>query len=286
MGTGVDRIERDPNFRWDADAGVVSILLLDHRKDTVGAVERALWMRPHHVHIVAVAREAIRICDHFMPNALIVAADNGETGNRQITANLRKAIPQVPIIALSSHSAPAALCGLIVQGADAALYREQAIIPALHNLLGRVRHNHSEVHWPGNFPAPRLRQPWLDSATVGALVCDVSGTVLDVNQRLATWLGYHDCANLIGKVVWQNLLYCAKGWGEWPQVVDRVARFVPGSWTVKGPMDRILTMQIDVFSSAANSKYLQVSLLDQSKISSLDSATISATSVLACHNLR
>jgi DNA-binding response OmpR family regulator len=264
MGNGANRIERDPNFRWDADAGVDSILLLDHREDTVGAVESALWMRPHHVHIVATAREAIRICDHFTPNALIVAADNRETGNRQIMANLRKAIPQVPIIALSPHSAAAALCELIVQGADAALYREQAIIPALHNLLGRVRHNHSEVHWPGNFPAPRLRQPWLDSATVGALVCDFSGTVIDVNQRLATWLGYHDCANLIGKVVWKNLLYCAKGWGEWSQVVDRAARFVPGSWTVKGPMGRILTMQIDVFSSAATSKYLQVSLLDQS----------------------
>lgn len=267
------RLAHDPNFRWDADAGVVSVLLLDHRKDTVRAVEKALWMRPHHVHIVATAREAKRICDQCMPNALIVAADNGETGNGQITANLRKAIPQVPIIALSSQSDPAALCELIVQGADSALYREQAIVPALHNLLGRARRNRSEVRWPENFPTPRLRQPWLDSTTVGALVCDVTGTVIDANQRLATWLGYDDCANLIGKVVWKNLLYCAKSWDEWPQVVDRVARFVPGSWTAKGPLGRTLTMQIDVLSSAATSKYLQVSLLDQSKISSLDSAT-------------
>ncbi len=277
----MNEIDPGPNFRWDADVGVVSILTIDHCEDTFRAVKRALWMWPHHVHLAGGTRQAIEICDHFPPNALVAAAENGETGSRQAIVELRKALPEVPIIALSSRSCPAALSELIGQGADAALYREQAVAPALHNLLGRVHQDNREVRWPANFPPPRLQRPWLNSEAVGALVCDISGTVIDANQRLATWLGHHDRTALIGKVVWRDLLYCAKGWAEWQQAANALALFIPGSWTITGPDRQILTMQIDVFAAEATSKYLHVTLLDHSKISSLIAATVLADR--SCH---
>ena len=270
IGIGKDQNDHEQLSSWAANLGVVQVILLGYDAGTAEAIDKALWMYSHRVLVAGSTEQAIRMCSSVLPDALVVATDDTD-GNRQYIAEIRYALPSVSIIALSSRSGSPTHHELLGQGADAVLYRDRASIPVLNNVLGRLRLCKGEINWPCIFPPPRLPSAWQNTDVVGALVCDISGKVIDANRLLASWLGYASPTPLIGKLAWRHLLYCVKSWPEWREVTDQLIQFSPSSATVRGPGGQVLTMRIDVFSAMADSKFLHVTLLDQLQIQMLQS---------------
>lgn len=265
--TSVSNIEEQ--IPGDDLPAFVRVLVLDDNHETVAAMENALWIWPHRISSVASVEDAERLCRHLTPSALVVATDSTDKSIAGAIPDLRRRLPQVPIIALASGQHAAMPGRFLDQGADAILPREDAHRPTLHTLLTRLQRRSGSS--PGNVRShvPTLGSYWQNSEMLGALICDISGSVVAANSYLADLLGYADSNALTGLSVRRDLLRKAEDWADWSEVAgdaDAIFRHCCAFRTANGQM---LWMQTEVCAAPGNPNFLQVVCLDRTEMAIL-----------------
>ena len=124
----------------------------------------------------------------------------------------------MPIIGVVSRKQFLAPGRFLDQGADALLMREDTHRPTLYDLLISVQRNPDAARTAARTHTPELALPWRRSEMIGALICDVTGSIVDANRSLATWLGYPNTDELRGRNVLHDLLKNRDDWVSWKQV--------------------------------------------------------------------
>lgn len=251
------------------DDGLIRILVLDHEPETLERLENALWIWPHKVVNAKSVDEALKMCQHLTPTALI--ADINFAGNHSgnTITTLRKHLPQVPIIALGSKSDDVTAGNILDQGADAYLPREELHRPTLHDLLQRIQRA-PESSKALDFPVgPQMSLPWRDSKIVGALICDITGTITDANDCIARWLQYSNADALLGKCVWRDILNSQTDWSAWKKIAGDMAALLYQSTAVKAKNGQLLWMKLEVFAAPSFPSHLQAMFVDQTEIALL-----------------
>lgn len=253
----------------DAGSGIIRILILDHDTEIAEQIENALWIWPHKVSLAANIEEAERLCRHLQPSAILAGVDRSDYNENKMIPALRRRLPNVPIIALGSRKQFVAPGKFLDQGADALLLREEAHRPTLHGLLMSVQHKSDTSIVAPRPHVPDLSLPWRHSEMMGALICDVTGLIVDSNQCLATWLGYPDTAELTGNNARYDLLANGDDWASWKQVAGDTGAIVHQSCGITARNGQILWMRIEVFASPRNPNHLQVVFVDQTELAIL-----------------
>ena len=86
----------------DVASALIRILVLDDDREIIGQLENALWVWPHKVTLTANVEDAIRLCRHLTPSAILVAVDRNEVSKSNSIPALRRSLPNVPIVAVVS----------------------------------------------------------------------------------------------------------------------------------------------------------------------------------------
>ena len=251
------------------DDGLIRILVLDHERETLERVENALWVWPHKVANAKSVDEAVKMCRHLKPTALIADINFAGSHSGNTITTLRKHLPQVPIVALGSRSDDVTPGNILDQGADAYLPREELHRPTLHDLLRRIQRAPESIK-ALDFPvSPQMSLPWLDSKIVGALICDISGTIIDANHCIARWLEYSNAEELIGKKVWCDVLGSQAAWSAWKTIAGDMTALLYQSTSVKAKNKQLLWMQVEVFAAPSSPSHLQAVFVDQTELALL-----------------
>ncbi len=255
------------------DDGLIRILVLDHQRDTLERLENALWVWPHKVANAKSVDEALKMCRHLMPTALIVAINFADGYNGSTITTLRKQLPQIPIIALGSSSDNVTPSNVLDQGADAFLLREELHGPTLHDLLRRIQRT-SESANASHFPLMlEMPLPWRESKIIGALICDISGTITDANDCIARWLQYSNADALLGKCVWRDILNSQADWSAWRKIAGDMTTLLYQSTSVKAKNKQLLWMKVEVFAAPNSPSHLQAVFVDQTELALLTGRT-------------
>jgi len=253
----------------DVASGLLRILVLDDDSEIVGQLENALWVWPHKVALTANVEDAVRLCQHLTPSAILVAVDRREASKTKSIPVLRRRLPAVPIIAVVSREQSIAPGKFLDQGADALLNREDAHRHTLHDLLTSVQHNPCAVKTAAQTHAPKLALPWRRSEMLGALICDVKGSIIDANCALATWLGYDNAEELRVKNVLRNLRIRRSDWDFWTQVAGDTDAILHQETGVAAKNGQLLWMRLEVFASPNHPNYLQAVFVDCTELAML-----------------
>jgi len=248
------------------NGGLIRVLVLDRERETLERLQNALWMWPHKVASAKSVNEAVRMCRHLTPTALIagIKTSGNHTGNT--IAKLRKELPHVPIIALGSRSDGNKPGNVLDQGADAFLAREELHRPTLHNLLKRIQRTPNAANALGFPVVPKMSLPWQESEIIGALICDISGTITDANDCFAKWLMYPDTDELLGKCVWRDLLQSRVDWSVWKKIAGDVTAILHQSTGITAKNGQILWMKVEVFAAPSFPSCLQAVFVDQTEL--------------------
>ncbi len=249
------------------DDSLIRILVLDHERETLERLENALWIWPHKVANANSVDEAVTMCQHLTPTALI--ADIKFASSHSTITTLRKHLPQVPIVALGSSSDNETAGSVLDLGADAVLPREELHLPTLHDLLQRIQRAPESIKALDVPVGPQMSLPWRDSKIVGALICDITGAIIDVNHCIARWLGYSNAEELIGKYVWCDILDSQSDWSAWKKIAGDVATLLYQSTTIKAKNGQLLWMELEVFAAPSFPSHLQAVFVDQTEIALL-----------------
>jgi len=252
-----------------SDHALVRLLVLDENPRTPQMIENALWIWPHRVAIAGDAEEAVNMCKHLEPAALVVALDYPSGHNAGIVGALREDMPDTVIIALGSTVDTSNPGPVLERGANAVLTREDLQRPTLHDLLMRLRMRPVE-HVKQVAPASiTMGLPWRESRIVGALTCNIRGTITSSNDCLAGWLDYADGSALSGKVVWRDVLNCRDDWTNWRTVAGDLTALLHQSVTVKACNGQLLWMNVEVFAAPDAPTDIQAIFIDRSEIAHL-----------------
>jgi len=249
----------------NADGGPLRILILDSDSRIITQIENALWMWPHKISITREADDAIRLCQHLTPSAILVAVDDNAAGDSKLISVLRRKLPTIPIIAIVSRKQQLTPGRILDQGADALLLREEANRPTLYDLLGRIQRKWGKSDVAYAPREPQLALPWHESAMLGALICDISGLIVDCNEALAVILGYVSGQDLLGRNVVRDLLFDRNDWVAWPQVAGDTRAMLHQENSVAAKNGQILFMQVEVFAASNHPNYLQAVFVDRTE---------------------
>ena len=255
------------------DDGLIRILVLDHERETLERIENALWIWPHKVAHANSIDEAVKMCRHLTPTALVAGIKFAGRYNTNTITTLRKHLPQVPIVALGSRLDTEMPGNILNQGADAFLPREELHRPTLHDLLRRIQRvpESSKVM---DFPlVPEMSLPWRESKIIGALICDIAGTIIDANDCIARWLEYSTEDALIGKSVCRDILNSQADWSAWKKIAGDTAALLYQSTTVKARNKQLLWMKVEVFAAPVSPSHLQAVFIDQTEVALLTGRT-------------
>ena len=136
----VRRVARLSPMDGDVDDNAqVRVLLLDDDPETPQLVENALWTWPHRIALTSCAADAITMCRHRQPAALIVSLEFLADRSGFAIAALREELPDVVIIALAQDVGAQNRGTMLDLGASAVLTRDELQRPSLHNLLMRLQ---------------------------------------------------------------------------------------------------------------------------------------------------
>lgn len=251
----------------------IRILVLDGDSETLDRLENALWVWPHKVAMTNNLDEAVAMCEHLTPTALVADVKFADSLNNHSISTLRKRLPWVPIIALGSGSRELASRRMLDQGADAYLPRDELHRPTLYDLLQRIQREPNAA-LPLDHPVlPRMALPWQKSRIVGVLVCDIAGTIVDVNHCLARWLEYSTTDEIIGKYVWCDILNSKSEWFAWTKMAGDMSTLLHQTTTIKAKNGQLLSVKLEVFAAPSSPSYLQALFVDQTEIALLTSRT-------------
>lgn len=258
----------DPG-RADVASGLMRILVLDDDSKIIGQLENALWVWPHRVAVTVNVEDAVRLCQHLTPSAILVAVDRDEASETTSIPALRRHLPDVPIIAVVSRKQFVTPGTFLDQGADALLMRDDAHRPTLHDLIISVRHDPDTVKTTTRIHAPVLALPWRRSEMLGALICNVTGLIVDANHSLATWLDYPNTDELRGRNVLHDLLKNRDDWISWIQVAGDTSTIFHQETSVAARNGQMLWMKIEVFAAPTHPSHLQAVFVDLTELAML-----------------
>lgn len=248
------------------DTDLIRILVLDQSRETLEHLEKALWMWPHKVANASSVNEAVEMCQQHTPTALIAGVEFSESQPASTISTLRKELPQVPIIAIGSTSDSEIPGDIVDQGADAFLPREDLHRPTLRNLLKQVQRTLDSEDTQDLPTVPKMPLPWRESEIIGALICDISGTITDANDCIATWLGYPDTDALLGKCVWRDLLNSPADWSAWKKTAGDVAALLHQFTCMTAKNGQILWMKVEVFAAPNFPSRLQAVFVNRTEL--------------------
>lgn len=251
------------------DNTLVRLLVLDKNPKTPQQIENALWIWPHKITTASTVKNAVKLCQHLSPAALIVSLDFPSKHNTGIIGALREEIPKAAIIAVGTAEQTVSPGPILDLGANAVITREELQRPTLHDLLIRIRNQPDDDDAPIISPEVTMALPWRDSQIVGSLVCDIKGTVTCANDCLATWLDYPEASALHGKCIWRDILNCPTDWTPWKTVAGDMTALLHHSVTVKASNDQLLWMCVEVFASPNSPTDIQAIFVDQSELAHL-----------------
>ena len=226
-------------------------------------------MWPHKIALTANVEDAVRLCQHLTPSAILVAVDRNEASETKSIPALRRRLPNVPIIAVVSRKQFVAPGKFLDQGTDALLMHEDAHRPTLHDLLVSVQRKPDVVKTATQTHAPELALPWRRSEMVGALICDVTGSIVDANRSLATWLGYPNTDGLRGRNVLRDLLKNRDDWISWKQVAGDTSAILHHESEVATKNGQVLCTKIEVFAAPNYPSHLQAVFVDLTELAML-----------------
>ncbi len=258
----------DPDVSGVASA-LMRILVLDDNSEIIGQVENALWVWPHKVARTADVEGAVDLCRHLTPSAILVAVDRNETSSNNSIPALRRRLPTVPIIGVVSRKQFLAPGKFLDQGADALLVREDAHRPTLHDLVISVQRDPESTKPATRTHTPKLALPWRRSEMLGALICDVTGSIVDANLSLAIWLGYPSTDDLKGRNVLKDLLKNHEHWTSWKQVAGNTSSVFHQESTVASKNGQVLWMKVEVFAAPSYPSHLQAVFVDLTELTVL-----------------
>ena len=253
----------------DAASGLMRILVLDDDSEIIGQLENALWIWPHKLVQTANVEDAVCLCQHLTPSAILVAVDRNKASVTKSIPALRRRLPTVPIIAVVSETQFAAPGMFLDQGADGLLMRNDAYRPTLHDLLVSVRRNPDTAKTATRTHVPVLALPWRQSKMCGAVICDVTGSIVDANRLLATWLGYPNTDELRGRNVLHNLLKSRDDWISWKQVAGDTSAIIYQESAVAAKNGQLLWTKIEVFAAPSRPSHLQAVFVDLTELAML-----------------
>ncbi len=117
--------------------------------------------------------------------------------------------------------------------------------------------------------APVLTLPWRRSEMLGALLCDVTGSIVDVNRSLATWLGYPNTDELRGRNVLHDLLKNRDDWISWKQVAGDTSIIFHQETAIAAKNGQVLWTKIEVFAAPNHPSHLQAVFVDLTELAML-----------------
>ena len=259
----------NPETEVSLDGELIRILVLDHERATLERLENALWIWPHKVANANSVDEAVIMCQHLTPTALIADVNFAGSHNDNTITTLRKRLPQVPIVAMGSRLDDVAVVKILDQGADAYLPREELHRPTLRDLLQTIKRAPESIGAP-DFPGgPQMSLPWRDSKIIGALICDITGAIIDANHCIASWLEYSNAKELVGKNVSCDILDSQSDWSAWKVIAGDTATLLYQSTTVKAKNGQFMWMMLEVFAVPSSPSHLQAVFVDQTEIALL-----------------
>lgn len=247
----------------------IRILVLDHERETLERLENALWMWPHRVVNANSVNEAVKMCRHFEPTALIAGVNFAGSHYGSTITTLRKHLPRVAIVALGSSSDNETPGDILDQGADAFLPREELHRPTLHDLLRQIQRTPESAKALDVPFIPEMPLPWRESKIIGALICDISGTIIDANDCIARWLGYSNADALLGKFVSCDILDSQGDWSAWKKIAGDMTTLLYQSTSVKAKNKQLSRMKVEVFAIPDAPSHLQAVFVDQTKLAFL-----------------
>lgn len=253
----------------DVASGLMRILVLDDDNEIIGQLENALWIWPHKVALTANVEDAVRLCQHLTPAAILVAVDRNKASKTKTIPALRRRLPTVPIVAVVSRKQFGTPGRLLDQGADALLMREDANRPTLHDLLVSVQRDPDAAKTATRTHAPVLGLLWRQSEMIGALICDVTGLIVDANRTLSTWLGYPNTGELRGKNVLHDLLKNRDDWISWKQVAGDTSAILHQETAVSAKNGQVLWTSIEVIAEPSHPNHLQAVFVDLTELAML-----------------
>lgn len=252
------------------DDHLIRILVLDDEHETLERLENALWVWPHKVANANSVDEAVEMCRDLEPTALIVGAEFAGGPNGSTITTLRENLPQVPIVVLGSWSDKETPANIFDQGANAILPSEELHRPTLYDLLLRIQRAPESARALDIPRLPEMPLPYRESRIIGALMCEISGTIIDANDCLARWLGHSNADALIGKCVWRDVLDSQADWTAWTRIAGDMAALLYQSTTVKANNKELLPMKLEVFAAPSFPSQLQAVFVDQTELTVLN----------------
>lgn len=253
----------------DVASGLMRILVLDDDSEIIGQLENALWVWPHKVALTASVDDAVRMCHHLTPSAILVAVDRNKASETNLVPALRRHLPIVPIIAVVSRLQFVTPGKFLDQGVDGLLIREDAHRPTLHDLLMSIQPDPDAVKSATRTHVPELALAWRRSKMLGALICDVTGSIVDANRPLATWLGYPNADELRGRNVLHDLLKNRDDWNSWQQVAGDTSAIIHQESAVAAKNGQVLWTNIEVFAVPSHPSHLQAVFVDLTELAML-----------------
>jgi PAS domain-containing protein len=116
---------------------------------------------------------------------------------------------------------------------------------------------------------PKMPLPWRESSMIGALICDISGTIIDANYFMSKCLGYPEMDSLLGKCVWRDLLSSRADWSPWKEVAGDMTALLHQSIGITAKNGQILWMNVEVFAAPSFPSHLQAVFVDQTELAFL-----------------
>ncbi len=247
----------------------IRLLILDTGPATLEQIENALWIWPHTISTANTVDEAIRMCQHLEPTAILVSRDFPSNQQGSAITALRRELPNIAIVALGSAADVAKPGAILDLGADAILFRDELHRPTLHDLLMHLRPVPAMNDAPVAVPPVTMQVPWSESQIVGSLLCDIEGSITSANECLARWLQYSTPSALLGKCVWRDVLSSRTDWTAWKTVSSGTAAILHQSISVKARNKQLLWMNVQVFSAPDSPTALQALFVDQTELAHL-----------------
>ena len=246
--------------------GLLRVLVLDDHQQTVEQIENALWVWPHRVTRTNCVSEAVNLCQHLTPAALIVSLETEANIDGQLISAIRHVLPRIPVVAVANSEDAADPGAILKQGASAVLNRETLQQPTLYDLLMRLQMPTGRSQ-PSMAPDEiEMPFPWCDSVMFGSLICDVSGQVVCANHCLARILGYQAPDDLSGLSVPNDILCESEEWASWKSVAGDTSKVNQQSTSIRAKNQQLLFMSIETFALAQSPTKIQAVFVDLSNL--------------------
>jgi CheY-like chemotaxis protein len=267
--SGRNVVARASDGPTQAESAIVRLLVLDRNPVTPQLIENALWVWPHRIATADSVQQAVKMCQHLEPAALIVSLDFPSQGRVSIIRSLREQMPAAVIIALGTRGQISNSGPILDMGANAVLTREALQRPTLHDLLMRLQPQPADENTRTIMSEQSISMPWRESQMIGSLICDIKGIVSSVNPCLVRWLEYPAPSALVGKCVWRDILDSRTDWQPWKSVAGDMTALLRHAMTVKASNGQRLWMDVEVFAAPDSPSDIQAIFVDQSELAHL-----------------